>query len=132
MVQILTPRHQLGPTSVEYLDVAKTEAHGLLTPAQYAYVVRNVRELAQWPDAPDWLWVEPIDEFYELKLKGNVLGKINLRVYFGQIPGRRTVVLVGVYKKEAEGKVPRHIVLKMRNRYRAVLQVYKVAPTRKV
>lgn len=112
-----------------YFKKARKEALKAMTAVQYAYVVRMFERLRQWGNHEEMeqLRIEQIDEFLELKLKGNVLGNMNLRVFFGVEDERRVVVALGVYVKGEEDETPRHIVLAMRNRNRSMKAQFSMA-----
>ena len=111
------PKWMLG-----YLEEAEREARKFLTDDQYAHVVQLFDELAYEPDPAQSKTqrVEKIDDFYELKDKGGVLGKINVRVYFALFDERRLIFILCAYKKEDEGQTPPHIKIRVRNRLRIV------------
>lgn len=115
---------QQEPYRVGYLLNARQEAKKALSDEQYAYAVRMARRLQDWSDPLGLcgLRIEQVDGFYELKLKGNVLGKTNLRIFFAVFDKARTVVVLGVHVKEEEGQLPRQVVLRMKNRHRVVAQ----------
>src|SRR6266540_4770184 len=60
------------------------EARSFLTADQYEHGAGCMKDLAQHEDPThsQTQRVESIDEFFELKDKGGILGKINLRVFF--------------------------------------------------
>jgi hypothetical protein len=66
--------------------------------------------------------VRKVHEFYELRDKGGILGKINLRVYFVVVEERKLILALATYKKEDEGQVPQHIVIRVRYRLRLAKQ----------
>jgi hypothetical protein len=113
-----------GRCDLAFLRKAASEGQRELDPVPYAYAVRMAEKLRHWGDIEEMrlLRIAPVENFFELKLKGNVLGKTNIRVFFGvfDTPGRKTVVVLGGYKKEDEDELPRHIVLSMKNRRRTV------------
>lgn len=119
---ILPPhKKSQGRYRVGYFEKARDEGHKALSEEQYAYVVRVVGRLRLWNTNPNLiadLRIESVDCFYELKLKGNVLGKTNLRIFFSVFDQSKTIVVLGPYKKEDEGALPRQVILKMRNRHR--------------
>ena len=124
MAELTFPEDQTpGRYRVGYLEKAKREGKKLLSAIQYAYAVRQAARLRDWDDKEEMslLRIEPVESFYELKLKGNVLGRTNIRVFFAVFgdPIYRAVVL-GVYQKDEEGDLPSHIVISMRNRKREV------------
>ncbi len=82
--------------NVAYLSVARDEAMGFLNDEQYAHSVDLVRALASEPDPthPMTVTVETVEDFYELKDKGGVLGKINLRIYFVVERRDKTILII--------------------------------------
>lgn len=106
--------------SVYYLSIAREEAMAFLNDGQYAHAVELVRALASEADPthPSTVTVEAVEDFYELKDKGGILGKINLRVYFTVNPKEKMIVVLGAIKKEAEGQTPAWVKIRIRNRHR--------------
>lgn len=106
--------------SVYYLSSARDEAMGFLNEAQYAHVVDLVRALASEPNPthPVTVTVEAVEDFYELKDKGGVLGKINLRVYFTVNPKEKAIVVLAAIKKEEDGQTPNWVKTRVRYRLR--------------
>lgn len=106
--------------NVAYLSVAREEAMRFLNEEQYAHAVDLVRALASEPDPthPSTVTVETIEEFFELKDKGGVLGKINLRVYFIIDRSEKLIVILDAIKKEADGQTPTWVKIRVRNRVR--------------
>ena len=84
----------------------------------YLHVVQIVRRLVHFGD-PEELWdlrIKPIEDFHELCLKGNMLGKTNCRIYFKFLPERGEILILKAYKKDEEGKTPRFIVINLEDR----------------
>jgi len=110
-----TPLWNLG-----YLDAAEKDARKFLSDDQYSYVVELFDQLAceQNPRLSNTQDVRPIDQFFELRDKGGILGKINLRVYFGVFDDEKLLIALGCRKKEEEHQVPSFVIAKMRNRFR--------------
>lgn len=106
--------------TVAFLSVARDEAMGFLNDEQYAHVVDLLRALAleDDPSHPSTVTVEKVEHFYELKDKGGVLGKINLRVYFTIDTKENAIVIIAAIKKEAEGQTPVWVKIRVRNRLR--------------
>ena len=106
--------------SVHFLSVAQDEAKGFLDDSQYEHVVDLVKCLAaeRDPRRPAALDVEEVDGFYELKDKGGVLGKINLRVFFILEVGLKSVLVLSAVKKEAMGKTPKWMKVLVEHRIR--------------
>jgi hypothetical protein len=104
--------------ALAYVDIADSDGRGFLDADQYAHAVELFDELASETDPrrPRKLSVKKIDQFFELRDKGGILGKINLRVFFAVLDASKTILVLGSIKKEDEGAVPRYIVTKMRNR----------------
>lgn len=109
--------------SVLYLALARQAAMEFLSEAQYAHVVDAFRALARDvdPRRPTTERVEPVEEFFELKDKGGILGKINLRVFFAVVSESRTIVVLHAIKKEAEGQIPSYVKTLVKNRLRHYL-----------
>lgn len=112
--------------NVWILDLAYEEALKFLDEDQYAYLAEQMRELAREEDpAHTRLFsVAAVEDFQELREKGGVLGKINVRVYFA-LDKRKTadiphhaIVVLGASKKESEGKMPEADKIKIKRRLR--------------
>src|SRR6059036_3055152 len=70
--------------SVAILDQSFSEAMAILNGDQYEHLARQVKELAKEPDPThsQTVDVRPIDHFYELREKGGILKRLNMRVFF--------------------------------------------------
>ncbi len=90
---------------VGYLSVARDEAMSFLNDEQYAHAVDLVRALASEadPSHPSTVTVEAVEDFLELKDKGGVLGKINLRIYF-TINSKEKVIIIIAADQEGGGR----------------------------
>lgn len=106
--------------SVWFLSSARSDANGILTDPQYQHVVMQFQELAREADPThsETCSVKAIDSYYEFRDKGGVLGKINLRVFFSVEKEHKSIVVLGVIKKEAEGKTPGGDKIRMARRQR--------------
>ena len=106
------------------LDVAKAEGRKILSRAQYEHIKEVLKRLVDFGDKDELsdLSIEPIGSFWELREKGGILGRINLRVYFGTLPEDWELVVAKTYKKEDDGKTPPHIVDLVEHR----LEGYKI------
>lgn len=106
--------------SVHYLASARDEAMSFLNEVQYAHVADLVRALASEsnPARPMTVTVEAVEDFYELKDKGGVLGKINLRVFFTVNQAEKVILILAAIKKEDDGKTPIWAKTKVRYRLR--------------
>lgn len=103
-----------------YLELAAKEARGFLTDVQYEYAVEQCVALCEEddPSHPQLADVDAVYDFFELRLKGGVLGRINLRVYFYLVMDLRLVVVLGAWKKESENQIPVRIVKRIQSRMR--------------
>ena len=110
-----TPQWELG-----YLEAAERDAKRFLTEEQYVHAIQLFEDLAYEsdPTKSETQDVRKIFEFYELRDKGGILGKINLRIYFTIIEEKKLILVLATYKKEDDGQVPPHIVIRVRNRLR--------------
>ncbi len=108
------------PWNVFVLPRVSGEAKKLFSDVQYAHVVDQVRELARTEDPthPTTVSVDRIEDFHELRDKGGVLGKLNIRVFFGLDKAEGAIVLLGVIKKKNDGPTPQVDKIRMRRRWR--------------
>lgn len=113
--------------NVDILDQAFEEALAILNEDQYDHAAGQVKELAQQEDPThsDTVDVQPIEDYFELRDKGGILRKINLRVFFGIHKPSRTVVVLGAIKKEKEGSTPVGVRISMRRRMRLYLEKFR-------
>lgn len=105
------------------LEYVGHEAGKLFTDAQHAHIVDQIKELARAkkPSHPDTLSVDQIENYHELRDKGGVLGKLNIRVFFGIDKKERAIVILGLLKKENDGATPPAIKIQMGRRWRKYL-----------
>ena len=110
--------------NVELLDQAVPEAMGFLDESQYAHLANQVRELTREDDPThsDAIDIRPIEDFYEIRDKGGVLGKLNARVFYFVHKPTRTIVVLGAIKKENNGPTPTGDRIRMRRRRRNYLE----------
>ena len=96
-----------------YLEAARRDAKAFLDDDRYAHVVQQFDVLAREPDPShsEALDVRPIEDFFELRDRGGILGKINVRVFFWLKKAPKTIVVLGGYKKVDEDQTPRRIVI---------------------
>lgn len=108
---------------VAVLAVAKKEARGFLSAGQYLHMTDLVKQLTGFGirHFESNLRIEPFGDFWELKDKGGVLGRLNVRVYFAHVDARNEVVVLSTYKKEDDGPAPTHIMYRLKNRLRMYL-----------
>ncbi len=113
--------------NVDLLDQSHGEAMSFLTEDQYDHIARQVRELAMEDEPTQCLTVDvrPIECFFELRDKGGILKRINVRVFFflnREEP--RTIVVLGCINKKNDGKTPDYARVLMRYRMRKYLQTH--------
>lgn len=108
-----------------YVDAAERDARKFLNDEQYAHAVQLFDDLAMEtnPRHSTTQDIRPIENFFELRDKGGILGKINLRVYFAVFDNTHLILAVGAYKKEDDGQTPQHIKIRIRNRLRAAINL---------
>lgn len=104
--------------AVVVLRAPKKEGHEILNDFQYWHVAKVIMRLADFGDkaAIADLRINPFGKYWALKLKGGVLKKVNLRVYFAFLGDRREIVILKTYKKEEEGQAPPHIEITLDDR----------------
>ena len=94
----------------------------MLTAEQYHHIALQVQELALEDDPTHSVVVSVRDMrpegFYELRDKGGILGKLNVRVFFGVDKASRAIVVLGSIKKQNDGPTPRGDVIRIRRRWR--------------
>ena len=93
--------------SVKYLSLASDEAGKFLTDGEYGNVVDHVRALAREddPTRPKTVSVDRVEDVHELRIKGGLLRKKNVRLFFFVASGR-DIVILGCIKKENDGPTP--------------------------
>jgi hypothetical protein len=112
-------KRQTGKWKVLALKKAREDAKDFLNDTQYAHVVELVRRLKDWQDRKQLtdLRIQKIrNDLWELKDKGGVLGKINVRVFFAPLSERKEIIVLGAFKKEMEDQTPGHMIVKMERR----------------
>lgn len=99
--------------------VAKKEAKSILTEIQYAQCISLVKRLCEFGDrhAMADLDIRQFGDFWELRLKGGFLKKINLRIYFADLlSDRDEIVVLKTYKKEEDGATSPHVRITLEDR----------------
>ncbi len=116
--------------NVDRLEQAFSEAMGFLNEDQYCHMAAQVRELARQEDPThrETVDVRPIESFHELRDKGGILGKLNVRVFFFVHKPSRLIVVLGAIKKENDGPIPTGDKLTMRRRRRLYLERFPPNP----
>jgi hypothetical protein len=109
--------------TVLYPDIAFDEAMKILTPDQYSHEAELFKDLAEHDDPTHSTTqrVEAVDEFWELKDKGGILGKINLRCFFYVDKTNSVLLVLGAIKKGNEDQPPKSVRIRMRRRLRKYL-----------
>jgi hypothetical protein len=109
---------QAQPLRVVALWRAKVEARDILDDFQYWWTVGLVKRLCDFGDreATSDLDIRQFGLFWELRLKGGPLKKINLRIYFAHVADHRVIVLLKAYKKEEDSQVSPHVMITLENR----------------
>ena len=106
--------------NVYVLELAFDEAIKAFSPGQYQHLVLQVQELARelQPSHSRTVDVDAIEDFYELKERGGVLGAVNARVFFGIDSVGRAIVVLGAINKQNNGPTPLGDKVRMRRRWR--------------
>jgi hypothetical protein len=106
--------------NVSFFGIALDEADQILTSDQKEHAKDLVRELAreEHPTHPRSVSVDQVEDFYEIRDKGGILGKINLRIFFSIEVDYKTILILAVVKKEADGQTPTWMKVRVRNRLR--------------
>ena len=109
--------------NVDILDVSFNEAMSFLDSDQYDHLARQVRELATEvePSRSVTVDVKPIEGFFELRDKGGVLKKINVRLFFCLCRESRTIAVLGIINKKNDGQTQDYVKVLMRYRMRKYL-----------
>lgn len=117
------PSDRVPVWTLGYLEACARDAKSFLNDDQYAHLVQQFDELAceRNPRMSDTLDIRPIEDFFELRDKGGILGKINVRVYFCVVDNRRLILALACWKKEADGQTPQHMKIRVRHRMRLAL-----------
>lgn len=104
-------------------DIVYQEARGFLTADQYEHAACLVKDLAAHDDPTHSTTqrVEAIGDFHELKDKGGILGKVNLRVFFYADKERSSLLVLGAINKGNEGQTPKSVRIRMSRRLRKYL-----------
>ena len=66
--------------------------------------------------------IRPVEDYYELRDKGGILRRLNVRVFFFVHKPTRTIVALGTIKKENNGQTPIGDKVTMRRRKRLYLE----------
>lgn len=109
--------------NVGMIDFVYSEVRAFLNEAQYQHIAMQVKELArsESPTHCETVSVDKIDEYHELREKGGILGRINVRIFFGICDKTHSVIVLGGIKKENNGPTPTGDKITMRRRWRKYL-----------
>jgi hypothetical protein len=117
-----------GPTphyrwTVWILDIAFEEAMSFLTDEQYQHMAMQVKELAMEvdPTHSTTASVDAIQNYHELRDKGGILGKLNVRIFFYVDQPHSRIVVIGAIKKQNDGQTPNPVRIQMARRVRKYL-----------
>ena len=122
-------RHGDGPApgyrwNVAILDFAFGEVMGFLTHAEYQHIAMQIKELAREddPSHSQTVSVSKIQDFFELREKGGILGNKNVRIFFGLDKSKQAIVILGGLKKENNGHTPDGTRILVQRRWRKYLK----------
>jgi hypothetical protein len=108
--------------NVAILELAFDEAMSFLSSAQYHHIAMQFKELAleAYPSHSATASIDKVEEIYELRDKGGILGKLNVRFFFG-LTNDHTIIVLGGIKKEREGQTPTGTKITMHRRWHKYL-----------
>jgi hypothetical protein len=112
------PKRRVKSYEVVVLKKAIDEGRKELNDGEYWHVVNILRKLVDFNDsaAMSELDIKPIDGIYELREKGGLLGKKNMRFFFDAFPKANKLVIARAYRKDEEDQTPRHIIINAHTR----------------
>jgi hypothetical protein len=112
--------------NVDILEQSFEEATAFLNEDQYDHLANQVRELARQgdPTHSNTVDVRSVEDFHEIREKGGVLKRLNVRVFFFVHVPSRTIVVLGTIKKENNGPTPMGDKITMRRRKRLYMERY--------
>jgi mRNA-degrading endonuclease RelE of RelBE toxin-antitoxin system len=110
--------------NVRIVDFVFDEAMKFLDEDQYEHLAKQFRELALQDDPSHSLTIsiDAIEDFHELRDKGGVLHRLNVRVFYYIDSETRSIVVVGAISKQNNGPTPQTVKIRIRRRVRAYLQ----------
>lgn len=106
--------------TVGILDLAYRDTQKVVTDAQYRHLADQVRDLARSEDPThcETQSVDAIEDYFELRDKGGILGKLNVRIFWAIDKARRVLVILGFVAKKNEGQTAKGDKIRMRRRWR--------------
>lgn len=104
-------------------DIAFAEARNFLNSDQYQHMTMQVKEIAKEDDPThsEFADVKSIEDFFELRDKGGILGGMNVRLFFFLDKRERFLVILGAIKKQNDGPTPKGDRKRMSRRKRRYL-----------
>ena len=104
-------------------DVAFREAMAFLTTVQYQHAAGLIKDVATEGDPTHSVTqsVDAIEGYHELRDKGGILGKINLRIFFYVDKKRFVLLILGAINKKNEDQTPKSVRIRMKRRLRQYL-----------
>jgi len=112
--------------NVDVLDCAHQEAIAFLSEEQHACLRELVKELARWPEPSNQplIDVRRVADVFEIRDKGGLLGKINVRIFFCIDHDTRTIAVLSVINKKNDGPTPKVDKIRATSRRRRYLEQY--------
>jgi phage-related protein len=109
---------------VAILAPVHAEGMAFLNEDQYDHLARQVRELARQDDPTHSATIDirPVRDMFEIRDKGGILGKINVRVFYFVSRTNRTIVILGAFHKQNDGPTPPGDLWRMEKRMRRYLE----------
>lgn len=106
--------------NVGIIDFVFDEAVKLVGERGYDHLALQIKELALQDDPKhsDTIDVRPIEDFLALRDGGAPFGGANIRVFYGIDDERRSIIPLGVIKKQNNGHTPLGDKVRMRRRWR--------------
>lgn len=96
------------------------ESWKALNEEQFYYLADQVQHLAKHPNPTmsQELSIDKVGDFYELREKGGVLGKLNVRIFFDVVEENRLIRILGLYVKKHDGPLYPNVVERIQRRQR--------------
>jgi hypothetical protein len=106
--------------NVGIIDFGFAEVSRLVNKHEYEHLAMQVKELAREsdPSHPLTVSVDAVEDFFELREKGGILGKKNMRIFFGIDKTARAIIILGGICKQNNGPTPDGTRVAMRRRWR--------------
>ncbi len=106
--------------SVRILNEGYHEVMGFVNRAQYHHLALQFKELATENDPSHSVTadIRAIEDYFELRDKGGILGGMNVRIFFLLDKHRTIIVVLGGIKKQNDGPTPNGAKIRMRRRAR--------------